>query len=402
MRYFSKQEFFGRISRLQEQMKKEKISAVIVNWRPDLFYFSGTAQDAHCIIFSDENPLLLVRRDLRRAKEDTWIDSVYQISGYRELVKYLIEYLQSQSDGAKITKIALALDVFPTNQYLKLKMLLPSSIELIDCSSIIRRIRSIKSKSEVKMMERAAAVARDGHEAVRESLHVGMKETELCAIASKAMLESGHQGFVFFRAWNNELLPQGHCISGDNGTFSSYVASPNGGRGISHLVPQGSSNRKIQKNEPILVDLVGCYHGYCADVTRTYWLGSLPEVVREQLDLCRELENLALDYIRVGEIPSNVYKRVLVHHSESTRSKESTLLMAAREGVGFLGHGVGLEIDEWPVIAGRFTMPFQEGNTMAIEPKIRISRIGLVGVENTHVITKHGLKRLTNVPFPTE
>ncbi len=400
---FPEKEYLDRVSRLQNKMHAENISAILINWRPDLFYFTGTAQQGHCIISAEDYPRLLVRRDFNRAKDETWVDSVHQVSSFREVARYLIEGKGSRNTTFSNAKLGLELDVVPAKFYLRLKRYLPTSIEIIDCSPMIRDVRSRKSQLEIKLIEKAAEITRLGHEAVVEALRPGISESEVCAIASKTMLDAGHQGFIFFRAWNNELLPQGHCISGENGTIPSYVASPNGGKGPSSLLPQGSSNKKIKRNEPILVDLVGCYQGYCADETRTYWIGSLPELAREQLNHGLELEQLTISLIKPNKKPSDIYQQVMAHHHDTTVHDEThSVLMASREGIGFLGHGVGLEIDEWPVISASFHLPFQEGNTIAIEPKIRIQTIGLVGIENTYVLSNDGMKRLTNSPLPTE
>ncbi len=403
---FSTSEYVSRIIRLQQLLKKSDIDVLIVNWRPDLYYFSGSAQDAHCIVPSEGNPTLLVRRDVSRAKEESWIDSVFQITGFRDLTRMLLDVIDSESDGSSEKKVALTFDVLPTSYYLRLRELFPKKIELVEGSSLVRQVRACKSKQELEFIRVSAEITKTGHQAVYEALRPGMTERELCAVASKAMLEVGHQGFVFFRAWNNEMLPQGHCISGISGTIPSYVSSPNGGLGYSRLLPQGASNRKIRKHEPILVDLVGSYHGYCADETRTYSMGKLPELARNYLDLCIEIQEYLRISIRPHILPREIYDQVLDFYRENVAAKlkdarHSVIFMADQQGVGFMGHGVGLEIDEWPVISQSFSLPFQEGNVMAIEPKIRISRIGLVGIENTFSLTRESLVQVTSSDLPT-
>jgi Xaa-Pro aminopeptidase len=168
--------------------------------------------------------------------------------------------------------------------------------------------------------------------------------------------------------------------------------------GLYPAIPNGASRRKIAPGEPLMVDIVGGFGGYIADETRTFALGELPRDMRDGHDftlmLLREMESM----LKPGVPSKRLYRHVFELAKESRHS--TTFMGAGENQVRFVGHGVGLELDDLPVLAAGFDVPLQEGMTIAIEPKIFFPERGGVGVENTYLITANGFENLT--PSPEE
>ena len=186
----------------------------------------------------------------------------------------------------------------------------------------------------------------------------------------------------------------GHLMAGPAAAVPSYLASPTGGAAVSAAVAQGPSFRKIRRNEPILLDYVFAWKGYISDHTRVYAIGRLPQALVDahahMLDLQEQIKTMATPGTAAGDLYT------------------AAVEMAARKGVGdhfmgagadrirFIGHGVGLELDEFPFLANGQTTELQEGMVIALEPKLIFPGKGVVGIENTHVVTQSGLDQLTH------
>ena len=233
-----------------------------------------------------------------------------------------------------------------------------------------------------------------GIASVPDNLVAGMREIELAAELEAVMRSMGHQGTVRFRRYN-QLLPMGHLMSGPNAAVPSFVASPTGGQGISLFHPQGPGFRKIKRNEPVLVDYAGVYNGYIADETRIFSLGSLSAELEDA-----HLAALEIEKAIEGELCPGKTGRDIFSLSEAVAERlgyEDHLGGPIDSKAGFVGHGVGLEIDEFPVL-GPVNHRIQPNMTIAVEPKMIYPGLGVVGIEDTFLTTAGGAQRLTKLP----
>jgi Xaa-Pro aminopeptidase len=185
----------------------------------------------------------------------------------------------------------------------------------------------------------------------------------------------------------------GHILSGPTGTQAAYVDTPSGGSGFSHGFPQGAGTRRFAVGEPISVDLAACINGYIADATRLYVLGDLPDPAWRLVALAERLFQRFQDEARPGVIPADLYKLLL---AEVEAAGEADHFMGlGLDKVAFVGHGVGLELDELPIIGPRFTWPLAADMVVAFEPKFFLPEVGMIGFEDTGRITPQGVVWLT-------
>jgi Xaa-Pro dipeptidase len=386
-------EYQNRIFQLQQRLEEKEIDLALVMYRPELFYFAGSAFDNILAIPRGGKPLLLIRRPYERSKASTWISSVVPLKGMKKLPSQLQESGISSFDS-----IGLELDVLPAKMFLHYKSLFSES-KFTDISGEIRKIRAIKSPSEIERMRKAAQIVDKGHQLVPEILREGMTEVDLAARIDQEMRMAGHQGLISFRAWNNELVFSGHILSGANSATPSYVASPTGGEGLYHSLPQGASSKTIKRDEIILVDIVGVYDGYHADETRIFCLGSLPNQLKRAYEVALEIHEHLESIAKAGTPCSILYDQAFEIAKQNGLANH---FMGDPHPVPFVGHGVGLQLDDYPVISHGFNDPLEKNMTVALEPKFVFSGQGTSGIEDTFLITSTKAKFLTNAPRVVE
>lgn len=375
-------EIDSRVKRLQDQMGD--MAGAILFHAVDMCYFSGTAQDGLVYIPRDSEPVAMIRKSLERAMQE----SPLEIRPLRNL-RNLKADLGISSDAV----IGLEMDVLPCSIYSRVASALGDA-RFVDVSESIRHIRSVKSDFEIGLIKEAARILDAGIASVPEYLKEGVREVDMACHVESVMRSMGHQGSLRFRRFNS-IVPLGHFLSGPDAALPSFLASPTGGRGTSLLFPQGAGFRRIGRNEPVSVDFVGIYNGYIADATRIFSIGRLSKKLEDAYQAALEIERMLARELRPG-----VSGRDLFNLSEAEGSKRGyqDYLGGPKGGkCGFVGHGVGLELDEYPVL-GPLDHVIQRSMTIAVEPKMIYPGLGMVGVEDTFLTTGGEAQRLTGLP----
>jgi len=185
-------------------------------------------------------------------------------------------------------------------------------------------------------------------------------------------------------------------LSGAAGLTAAYSDTPSGGLGLSHAFSQGPSLKALAPGEPISIDLAACINGYVVDMTRMYALGDLPEPAWATRRVVEELYRLFASEARPGVRPGDLFHRLM--DLVRAAGLQEVFMGPGPERVSFLGHGVGLELDEFPLISARFPYPLEAGMVLAFEPKFFLPGIGMVGQEDTGAITPEGVEWLTRSP----
>ncbi len=391
MELLPRAEIAARFSKLQSWMRDSSVDAVFVFQNVDLYYFAGTIQSGLLCLPAGQEPLYLVQKSASRARmESSWARQV-AFPGFKKLP----ELLAGEGLG-DLRRVGLELDVLPVSYYLRLKEIFPN-MDFLDASEAIRRIRMVKSSYEVDQIRKAAAMLRLGFQRLPEWIRPGATELEVMAELEGLLRHQGHQGLVRMRGFNNQL-GYGTISSGPSAAYPTSFPGPVGSVGLYPAVPNGGGEHRLQPGETLMADIVGGWGGYIADKTRTFSLGEPPrdmaDAHRFVLDLNREIVAM----LRPGFISSRIYQSALDLVRKSPYA--SGFMGSGDSQVRFVGHGVGLELDELPVLAGGFDIPLEPGMTIAVEPKIFFPQRGGVGIENTYLITDSGCENLT--PFPEE
>ncbi len=377
-------EIYQRLYKLRNQLEENNIGAALIVQRADLFYFSGSIQEAHLYVPVDEDPILMVFKSFERAIAESALSRIVPLESPRAVPEILRQnnYVLPQSIG-------MELDVLPANLYFNYQRLFENK-DIVDVSRMIRMVRAVKSPYEIDIMRRAAALSDQVAEQVPDLLREGMTELELAGLIESEARKRGHQGIVRMRLWGNEMF-YGHLMAGPSGAVPSFLSSATGGIGASPAVAQGPGFRPIQRHEPVLVDYVFALNGYYSDQTRIFSLGEPPADLMAAHAAMVELQALLKEEAKPGVQGGAVYDLAL----EWTRAKgyEAHFMGVGRERVQFVGHGVGVELDEYPFLAAGQKLELQNGMTLALEPKLIFPEKGVVGIENTHQVTENGLEQ---------
>ena len=381
-----KAELESRIQKLQAHLAASDLDGALILQNADLFYFSGTIQQSHLYIPVEGQPLLMTRKSLARAQQESALDKVVPLSSPRQLPA-----LWQEHGYARPRRLGMELDVLPTSLFFAYQDILGDT-EIVDISHQIRLVRAVKSPYEVDILRRAAQLADVVTRSMTDFLREGITEVELAGQVEAVARRLGHQGIVRMRLWNNELF-YGHLMAGADATVPSYLSSPTGGTGLSPAVAQGSSLRPIQRHEPVLMDYVFALDGYVVDQTRIFALGDLPDELVAGHKAMLEVQ----DALRVAAKPSatggKLYELAVRLATELGYGEH--FMGHGDERITFVGHGVGLELDEYPFLAKGQNVPLEKGMIIALEPKLIYPRLGVVGIENTHLVTNDGLESLT-------
>lgn len=381
-----KTEIDNRITKLQRRLLEEGIDGALILQNTDLYYFSGTIQQSHLYIPAQGPPLLMVRKSLQRAKEESPLSTILALTSPKQLMALIAENGLNPP-----TVMGMELDVLPTNIYFSYRRIFPE-VNIRDISIPIRMVRAVKSAYELDLIRQAAAFSDQVAETLPQLLKVGKTEIETAGMVEAQARRLGHQGIVRMRLWGAEMF-YGHLMSGPAAAVPSFLASPTGGASVSAAVAQGPSFRKIQRNEPILFDYVFAWKGYISDHTRIFAIGRLPQALMDahahMLDLQEQIKAMATPGTTAGELYSAA---VSIAERQGIGSH---FMGAGPDRIRFIGHGVGLELDEYPILAKGQKTELEEGMVIALEPKLIFPGKGVVGIENTHVVTQTGLDQLT-------
>lgn len=382
-------EIEARIANLQKILQAKGIAAALIVQKTDLFYFSATSQQGYLYIPDQGDPLLMVFKDFDRARQESPLASVISLSSPRKIPEIIAEYGFSQP-----TLLGLELDVVPANLYFQYQKIFEKA-EMVDVSTDIRLIRAIKSDYEIGCIEKAARGSDQVSGKVTELLQPGKTELELAGELESYARSLGHQGIVRMRLWGAEMF-YGHLLSGADGAVPSYLASPTGGKGPSKLTGQGAGFRKIGKNEPVLVDYVFALDGYLSDHTRIFCYGSLPDELVAGHEAMLEIQEKVKTQARPGVASGEIYD-LMVGLAEE-KGYGQWFMGVGEKRIRFTGHGIGLELDEFPFLAKGQKLELEKNMVIALEPKLVIPGKGVVGIENTHLVTESGLQSLTQNP----
>ena len=377
-----------RCKKLQEYMAAELLDAVIVVQNADLFYFTGTVQSGCLYVPASGQPLFMVRKEGMRARMESGLKEVVPFSSIKEIPVILARYGYPEPG-----RIGLELDVLPVNFYERYRAIYPNAV-FFDATPLIRKVRMIKSHYEIHLMKDAADQVDRVYNRAREVIRVGMTDLEVAAELEYAARKDGHQGLIRMRGFNSEIC-YGQIFSGVDSAVPAYSDTPLGGMGLNTSFGQGAGLKRIEPHEPVIIDFAGCVDGYLSDQTRVFSIGEPSVRLRKAYDDMLEIQRLMMSSVEPGMSWGALYDLCL--ERAVAMGYADSFMGAKGSQVSFIGHGLGVEIDEYPFIARGFSqMTMETGMAFAFEPKVVFPGEGAIGIENTFYMSNEGLKRLTH------
>ena len=362
--------------------------------RLGLYYLTGALGNGVLWLPLDGEPVMAVRKGAERCRLESPCTRVASFRSYSEL-----EGLCAEAGSKLSPVIAAEMTALPWS-FADLLQRRLSAVRFVSDEQTVLRARRIKSPWELRKMRFCGARHHESLYGILPGmLRPGMSEREISHLAWRVFFEQGHCGVLRMGNYGEEVF-LGHTAAGENGNYPSHYNGPLGLCGEHPAVPFMGGADTWRMHEMLMLDLGFGFEGYHTDKTQMYWSGppsSMPDRVRRAYELCVEIQERAAWELRPGALPSAIWK------TAQTRARDAGFdegfMGLGGNKVYFLGHGVGLVVDEQPVLAEGWDEPLEEGMTIALEPKIGLPGIGMVGVENTFEVTVSGGVCLTGNDF---
>jgi Xaa-Pro dipeptidase len=381
-------EIAARIEKFRKGLERQGIHFAIILQNVDLFYFTGTSQRGILVVSVDKAPIFFVAKGLVRAAQETPL-AITPIGKDKEVKDVLTERGILKGRGG------MELDVLPVLAFERWKSILGYD-GLADISPSIRDVRLVKSAFEIEQVRKSGEIIDHVFEKAKSVVREGRREVDIAAILESEGRMHGHQGLLRMRGFNQEMMNI-YVTHGVSGTVVSGADVPIAGAGVTHAVPQGPSENKVQRSIPLLIDYGGGYNGYITDETRAFAVGELKENFVKAHAAAREIIEETMSFAKEGVNAAEIFRKAL---SIAKREKLEEYFMGYGEGkVSFIGHGLGLEINELPVITPRHDVLLKEGMVFAVEPKFIFPGEGAIGIEVDFIVRQNHLERVTDTPL---
>jgi Xaa-Pro aminopeptidase len=288
-------------------------------------------------------------------------------------------------------KLLLEADELPYNAYLRLQALFNPK-ETGNATTLMRALRMIKTPWEIGQLRASARRHAETYEAIPACYSPGMTDLDFQCEIERLMRKNGSIGI--FRTFGSHMeIFQGSILAGDNAGAPSPFDFALGGMGMGNFAPVGANGTPLKEGLSVMVDMAGNYTAYLTDMTRTFSIGKLPDTAyrahQTSLAIQQETERLS----RPGTPCADIYRLAV-----DIAAQEGFLpyFMGTEQQAKFVGHGIGIQINELPVMTPRSGDVLQPGMTFALEPKFVIPGVGAVGIENSFLVTDTGIEKITH------
>ena len=383
-----KQDLLSRIDKLKSLMAASAIDYAVIFQNVDRFYFTGTMQKGLVVIPLDREPMIFIEKGVEGAREETPFD-IIPVRGDKEMRKIL------DDSGAAKGVAGLELDVLPVTLFERFKRTFGFD-RFQDLSPSIREIRAVKSPFELEQVKKSGAIMTHVFTTARGLIKPGASEIDIEAALMAEGRRQGHHGYLRMRGANQEIMIM-VVQAGPNGSVTTFVDGAVPGGGISSAIPQGSSFNSVEPGVPVTVDYCGGYNGYNTDETRAFVAGDLKELFKKPYETAHAIIEDIMAYGREGIDCTEIFLRA---HALAKKAGLEEYFGGHGDGqVPFVGHGVGLEINDLPVLTPRHHMILREGMVFALEPKFVIPPHGAIGIEVDFIVRRDRLERVTSDDF---
>jgi len=373
-----------RHEKLRAATRAAGADALLLTLNTDLLYAAGTVFAGWCYLPAEGAPLFFYRRPA---------DFADRLPGFAAVAVRRPDQIAAHLAGTgrpPPARLLLEGDELPAAEWFQLARLFPRT-ELLNGSTAIRMARAVKTGYELGRMRESCRRHAEAVAAFPALYRPGMNERDFSVALEQAVRLRGGLGLM--RAFGGRLeIFVGSVLAGDNADAPSAYDFALGGAGMDPSLPVGSCGAPLLPGTTVMADVSGNFTGYVSDCSRTYVVGTVPERVRRahdvSIDICEAIAAAGVPGARCDALYALALQR-----AEAAGLSEH--FMGFTQRARFVGHGVGLEINELPVLAARSETTLAADMTLALEPKFVFPGVGAVGIENTYAVTESGLEKLT-------
>ena len=370
-----------RRDKIRALMAQQGIDAALITCNVNLIYTYGRVVSGYLYLPLNAPARLFIKRP-----NDIEGEHIHPIRKPEQITGLLKEC------GLPLpVKLMLEGDELPFTEYNRLAACFPET-EVVSCgTALIRQARSIKTPIEIEMFRRSGIAHAKAYEQIPSVYQPGMTDRQLSVEIERLMRLEGCLGI--FRVFGQSMeIFMGSLLAGDNAAVPSPYDFALGGKGLDPSLPGGVSGTLLQAGQCFMVDMGGNFYGYMGDMSRVFSIGKLPEQAYAAHQTCLETQEEIVAMAKPGTVCEDMYNRAI---EIVTKAGFADYFMGVDQKAKFIGHGIGLEINEMPVLAPRMKQELEPGMVFALEPKIVLPGIGPIGIENSWAVTTDGLEKLT-------
>lgn len=369
-----------RWNKIQQNMSDVHADGLLICDNVNLYYVSGRIFRGYCYIPVKREPIFFVRRPLGlNGTQVVYIRKPEEIG----------EYLQ-KNGIAFPDKLLLESDSISYSDYKRYETIFIPK-EVLNGTALLRRCRSIKTPYEIDLIRRSGELHAKAYETIPSLYRKGMTDLEFSIELEHECRKLGSLGIFRIFGQSMEIF-MGSVLAGDNADIPSPYDFAMGGAGLDVSLPVGCNGTVLTEGMSLMVDMGGNFTGYMTDMTRTYAIGSVQELALKAHETSIAIHQAIAAKARPGVAAKDLYELAA---EMANHAGLSDYFMGHRQKAGFIGHGVGIEINEAPVLAPRSRDILAEGMVFALEPKFVIPGTGALGIENTYAVTADGVEKLT-------
>ncbi len=366
-----------RHEKIRSLMAQLNIDAALITCNVNILYVCGQVINGYCYLPLKGEPLYFVKRP--SGLKGTHI---HYIRKPEQIAEYLVEKgimhpetLMLEGDELSFTEYTRLANVFP-------------SAKCVNGTPVIRDARTIKTDVEIQLFRQAGAAHTKAYEQIPSAYRTGMDDRLFSIEIERIMRLEGCLGI--FRVFGQSMeIFFGSVLAGNNAEVPSPYDFALGGKGLSPALPGGLNGTKLENGTTVMVDLGGNFNGYMCDMSRVFSVGQVSEEAYKAHQVCLDIQSEIAAIAKPGE---DLYNKAI---DIVTKAGFKDKFMGTKQQAKFIGHGIGLEINEAPVLASRIKQELLPGMVFALEPKIVLPNVGPVGIENSWVVNENGVEKLT-------
>lgn len=373
-----------RVGRVQTLMALQGVDALLIGGNTNLYYLAGRFFRGYVYVPAEGEALYCVIKPVNCAPADNvcMIRKPEQISALLE------------ERGLELPRrLGLEFDDLLYSDVERLRKVFPAS-EIVNGSTLMRRARIVKTPYEIAKMREDGVHQAEAYRRITRLYREDMTDVEFQIEIERVLRLEGCLGY-YRTAGNLMEINMGSVIAGRNADAPTPYDFAMGGAGTDPALPVGADGTTIMRGTTVMVDMNGSFNGYQTDMSRVWGLGDIPGLALKAHECSRKI----LRRLETEGVPGLPCARMYEIAVEMARDEGlQDYFMGHVQKAAFIGHGVGIELNEQPVLTPRSKDVLEESMTIAIEPKFVIPEVGAVGVENTYVVRDGGLECLTVFP----
>lgn len=367
--------------RIQQAMREMKADGCLLAVDVNLYYTTGRIYSGYFYLPLEGEPWFFVKRPNGLSG-----DHIHYIRKPEQMTDVFVA-----CGILRPEKLLLEADELTYADYVRLQKIF-NPRETANATALMRTLREIKTPYEIELFRISAQQHAAVYAEIPECFRPGMTDLELQYEIEKRMRAHGSIGL--FRAFGTNMdIFMGSILAGENAETPSPFDFALGGGGMDPSCPLGANGTVLKNGTAIMVDMAGNYTAYMTDMTRIFSVGRLPEPAYRAHQTALHIQNEIENKAKPGTVCCELYA---IAAGIAEKEGLSAYFMGTEQQAKFVGHGIGIQINELPVLTPRSKEELQPNMVFALEPKFVIPQVGAVGIENSFLVTETGLEKLTH------